>query len=141
VAAEALVLLPHDGTEAGVLPDHVDDGRAQAHGRLELLAVHQEAAVAAHGHHPAVRVHELGGDRRRQREAHPREAVGDQHRVRLMRGEHARDPQLVQPDVGHEDVRRPERAPDLPQGARRLDGERVVVARGLEAAEHDVVQP
>ena len=35
---------------------------------------------------------------------------------------------------------RPERLADLPQRARRLDGERVVVAAGLEAPEHDVVQ-
>ena len=84
---------------------------------------------------------ELGGDRRRERDAHPRQAVGHEHRVRLVGGEHARDPQLVQPDVGDQDVARPERLADLPQHPRRLHGEGVVVLGGLEAPEHDVVEP
>src|SRR4051794_1882457 len=51
VAAELLVLLPHDRAELGVLPDDVDDRGLQPHRRLELLHVHQEAAVAVDGHH------------------------------------------------------------------------------------------
>ena len=43
-----------------VLPDHVDDRGAQARRGLELLAVHQEAAVAADRDDLAVGVHELG---------------------------------------------------------------------------------
>ena len=41
-------------------------------GGLELLAVHEEAAVAVDGDDLAVGVHELGGDRGRHREAHAR---------------------------------------------------------------------
>ena len=53
-------------------------------------AVHQKAAVAADRDDVASRVHELGADRRRQREAHPGQAVGDQDRAGLVGGEHPR---------------------------------------------------
>ena len=74
------------------------------------------------------------------REAHPGQAVGDQHRVGLMCGEHAADPQLVQTDVADQDVGAAERLAQLPQHARRLHREGVVVLGGLEAAQHDVAQ-
>jgi hypothetical protein len=47
----------------------------------------------------------------------------------------------VEPDVGDQHVVAPERPPDLPQRARGLDGEGVVVLGRLEVAEHDVVEP
>ncbi len=141
VLAELLVLLPDDRAELLVLPDHVDDRGAQAHGGLELLVVHQEAAVAGDRDHVAVGVHDLGRDGGGEREAHAGQAVGDQHRVGLVGGEHAPDPQLVQADVGHEDVLAAERLADLVQRARGLDREVVVVLGGVEAAVHHVAQP
>jgi len=99
VATELLVLLPDDRAELAVLPDHVHDRGLEADRGLQLLAVHEKAAVAADGDHVAMRVDELGGDGRRQGEAHPRQTVGDQHRARLVGREHAADPELVQADV------------------------------------------
>src|SRR2546423_5892599 len=46
-AAELLVLLPGDGAELAVLPQDIDHRRAQAGRRLQPLAIHQEAALAA----------------------------------------------------------------------------------------------
>ena len=140
VAAELLVLLPDDRAVLAVLPDEVDDRRAQPHRGLELLAVHEEAAVAVDRHDLAVGVHELGRDRARHREAHARQAVGDQHRVGLVGREHAPDPQLVQAHVGDEDVVAAQRLADLPQHARRLDREGRRPRAACEAAEHDVAQ-
>ncbi len=141
VLAELLVLLPDDGAELAVLPDHVDDRGAQADGGLELLVVHQEAAVAGDRDHVAIGVHDLGRDGGRQGEAHAGQAVGDQHRVGLVRGEHAPDPQLVQAHVGDEDVLAAERLADLVQRARGLDREVVVVLGRVEAAVHHIAQP
>jgi len=50
-----------------------------------------------------------------------------------VRREHSRDPELVQADVGDQQVLAPERLSDLPQGAWRLGREVVVVASALEA--------
>src|SRR6185312_5649342 len=86
VAAELAVLLPHDRPVLPVLPDDVDDRRLQPDGSLELLAVHEKAAVAVDGDHLALRMDELGGDRARQGEAHPCKPVCDQDRIGLMRG-------------------------------------------------------
>ena len=140
MAAELLVLLPHDGSVLPVLPDDIHERRADPHRGLELLAVHQEAAVAAHRYDVAIPVHELGRDRRRHGEAHAREPVRDQDGVRLVRGEHAPDPELVEPDVRDQDVVAPERLPDLPQRARRLHREVGVVLRRLEVARHHLAQ-
>src|SRR3954469_4573353 len=68
--AELPVLLPHDRPELAVLPHDVHDRRLQPHRRLELLAVHEEAAVAVDGDHLAVGMHELGGDGARDGESH-----------------------------------------------------------------------
>src|SRR5215210_1436978 len=81
VAAELLVLLPDDRAVLAVLPDHVHERRADPDGGLELLAVHEEAAVAVHRHDVALRVDQLGRHGRGHREAHPREPVRDQHGV------------------------------------------------------------
>ena len=64
--------------------------RLEIDGRLQLLDVHEEAAVAAHRDDPALGVDELGRDGRGQREAHGGVAVRDQHRVGLVGGEGAR---------------------------------------------------
>ena len=140
VLAELVVLLPDDRAELAVLPDDVDERRLQAHRRLELLAVHEEAAVAVDRDHLALGVHELGGHRAGQREAHACKTVCNEDGVRLMRREHAADPQLVQPHVRDQDVLAPERLADLPQRPRGLHREGVVVLGLLEAPEHDVAQ-
>ena len=140
VAAELLVLLPDDRAVLAVLPHDVHRRRPEALGGLELLHVHEEAAVAVDGHHLALGVHELRRDPARHGEAHPGQAVGDDHRVRLVRGEHPRDPQLVQADVGDEHVLAPERLPDLPQRARRLHRELRIILCTLEPAEDEVAQ-
>ncbi len=58
-----------------------------------------------------------------------------------MGGKHARDPELVQADVGDQEVFAPEHLAQLPQRPRRLHREVLVVAGRLEAAQHDLVQP
>ena len=88
----------------------------------------------------AIGVHDLGRDRAGKREPHARQPVGDEHGVGLVRGEHPPDPQLVQPDVGDEDVVPAERAAQLPQRPRGLHRERVVVPRALQPAEDDLAQ-
>ena len=74
---ELVALLPVDQPVAVVAPDDHDDRGADALRGLELLGVHEEAAVAAQRDDLAVGVDELCRDRARQRDAHRREAVGD----------------------------------------------------------------
>src|SRR3954451_12047 len=138
--AELLILLPDDRPELPVLPDDRDERRLHPHRRLELLEVHQRAAVAADRHDLAVRMHELRGDARGYREAHPSQPVGNQDRVRLVRREHAPDPQLVHADVRNEDVAPPERLTYLPKRARRLHRPVAVLAGLLEVAVDHVVE-
>ena len=102
--AELVALLPVDQAVAVVTPDDDRDVCPDPLRGLELLAVHEEAAVAAHRDDLAVRMDELGGDRARQGDAHGREAVRDDHGIGLVRLVEARDPDLVGADVGHDDV-------------------------------------
>ena len=48
-------LLPADHSVGVVLQDEDDQVESEPHGRLELLGVHHEAAVAADGENPPVR--------------------------------------------------------------------------------------
>ena len=58
----------------------------------------------------------------------------------LVGGEHATDPELVQADVGDEDVLGAERLADVPQHAGRAHREVVVLARVAQRAEGNVAQ-
>ena len=94
VTAEALLLLPHDRAVLSVLPDDVDDRRAQPHGGLELLDVHQEA-VAADRHDvasPATRAAAIAVGSAMPIPARP---LAMNTVSGSTGGEHARDPQLV----------------------------------------------
>ena len=53
-----------------VIDDDDDDGQIVLHGRREILAVHQEAAVAGEGDHCSIREDPLGADRGRYAIAH-----------------------------------------------------------------------
>ena len=140
MVTKALLLLPGDRPELAVLPHQVYDGRPESHRGLELLAVHEEAAVAVDGDHAPARVHELGGDGGRQREPHAGQAVRDQDGSRLVRREHASDPELVQADVRDEDVVSAERLADLPRDARRAHRKTVVITAGVECSVDDFSQ-
>src|SRR5947208_1877955 len=65
---EMCLLLPLDEVVAAIAEDDVDNPEAEPACSLELLAVHEKAAVAADRHHPALGMDELGRDRGRQRE-------------------------------------------------------------------------
>ena len=70
-AARIFALLMHaDGAVHAVVGDDGDDGQRILHGGRQLLAGHQEAAVALEIDDRAIGVRELGGDRRRQAVAH-----------------------------------------------------------------------
>ena len=88
--AEVAQLVPGDQPVLGVVPDQDHERRLHAQRRLDLLRVHQEAGVARHRDHLALRVGQLGGDRARHRDAHRREAVGDDAGVGPLGLVHAR---------------------------------------------------
>ena len=70
-ARRILALLVHADRAEHAVVDHRDhDVGAVLHGRRELLAVHQEAAVARQRHDHAVGLGDLGRDRRRHAVAH-----------------------------------------------------------------------
>ena len=126
--AKLLLLLPADEAVVLVLPDEHHDGHVLAHGRLELLAVHHEATVARDRHHATLGVHQLGRDGTRHREAHRREAVGDEAGARFVAGVVTTDPDLVGAHVGHEDVVAAHHGAHVLEDAGRLHG--ICVARG-----------
>ena len=74
----ALLLLHVDERQRLIVEDHDDDGQAEPRHRLELGGHHHEPAVAGEAHHAPIGMDELGGDGRRQREAHGRQPVGDE---------------------------------------------------------------
>ena len=122
-------LVQLDDAERAVCPHEVHDREPEPLGGLELLDVHQEAAVARDRDDvPLARQHELGGDRRRHGEAHRRGAVRDQDGVRLVRRPEARDPELVRADVRDEDVVGPHHLAQVAQHPLRLHREPVVGA-------------
>jgi len=137
--AEVGLLLPLDQVVAAVAEDHVDDGEAQPLGGLELLDVHQKAAVAAHRHHLALGVDELGRDGGGQGKAHGGQAIGDQHRIGLVGGKGPGDPELVGADVRDENVLSPHaRAEQLAAaaGLGTLDADGRLVTRELGTRVH-----
>src|SRR5918993_99575 len=138
--AELVALLPVDEAVAVVAPDHDGDLRPEADRGLELLDVHQQAAVPAQRHDAPVRVDERRRDRARQRNAHRRESVRDDHRVGLVRLVQPRDPDLVGADVGHHDVVGREHPAELEDGLLGLDDRIVVVLGGPEVGEQPVAE-
>jgi hypothetical protein len=78
---------------------------------------------------------ELGGDGAREGDAHRREPVGDEDGVRLVGLVQPGDPDLVRPDVAHDDVLRAERTPEVVDGPLGLDRVAGVAHAGLEVAE------
>ena len=107
-AAELALLLHADQAVAVVVEDQRDERHLLAHRGLQLLGIHQEAAIARDGNHVAIRVQQLGGDRARQADSHRGEPIGDDAGVRPVAGVEAGDPHLVGTNVGHQDVVRAE---------------------------------
>ncbi len=83
-AGKVALLLDADGAVDAV--DRHDDLQRQAarHGDRELVARHQETAVADHAHHGAARFPQRGSNRGRDAEAH---RPGDRSQQALRRGE------------------------------------------------------
>src|SRR5439155_3655208 len=59
-------LLPSDTPETSVPEDQVHRGGPLPPRRLQLVNAHQESAVSAHGHDPAIRIGELRRDSSRE---------------------------------------------------------------------------
>ena len=92
-AAGVVPLLVHpDRPVHAVVDDQHDDRQLVLDGGRELLAAHQEVAVAGEAHDQAIRVDELGGDRGRQAVAH------GAARRRELRREAAELVEAVRPD-------------------------------------------
>ena len=96
-------LLPADHAIGGVLQDQDHEVELQPDRRLHLLRIHHEAAVAAHRHHPPVRIEDRGHHRRRQACAHGGERIVQQHRVGNVGPVVPREPDLVHPIVEGDD--------------------------------------
>src|SRR5438093_943418 len=103
-AAEDAALVRLDDAEAIVDEDHADDRRAHALRRLELLDIHEEAAVTRERDDLSLWEHKLRRDRSGQGDAHRGETVGDDDRVRHRRPIEPREPHLVRSDIAHDDV-------------------------------------
>src|SRR5437879_1544655 len=88
-------LLPSDAPETPVPEDQVHRGGPLTLRRLQFVDAHQESAVSAQGHDPAIRIGELRRDSPREGDAHRREAVRDDDRVRLHRPEETAEPDVV----------------------------------------------
>src|SRR5438105_2128974 len=131
-------LLPADHAVGIVAEDHDHDGEAEPDGGLELLHVHEEGAVAGHGHHAALGVEHLRRERPRQRDPHRREAVRDDHRVRVHGLEEPRHPELVGAHVGDHDVVRAEDLAEIVEEPLRLH-RKAVVGRALQQLGQDPV--
>jgi len=103
VVEAAVLLLPLDHAKGVVVDEKDDEVLEQTHGRLELLRVHHEAAVAAHDHDLTLWVDQLGGNARRQTSTHGGEGIVQQDRVGNVRLVVAREPELVHAVVERED--------------------------------------
>src|SRR5260370_25329738 len=79
---------------AVVVHDERDDVDPVTHGRLELLRVHQESAVAVNGEHGRVRAAELGAESDGEREPEPAEIE------RREKGPRPRELQTIVPAGG-----------------------------------------
>ena len=97
-------LLPADHAVRIVLQDQHDQVQPEPDRRFQLLAVHHEAAIAAHRQHPPVRIQHGGHHRRRQPRPHGRERVVEQQRVGDPRAIVAREPDLVHAVVKADDA-------------------------------------
>src|SRR5438093_1327831 len=113
-------LIPLDDPVGAVLEDDGHDRRPRPQRRLQLLHVHQEAAIAGRREDAPLGVEQLGADRAGECDAHAREAVRDDAGVRRRTWVQTRDPELVGADVAHQDVVVAERRAQLPYHALRL---------------------
>src|SRR5438132_311053 len=114
-------LLPSDTPETSVAEDQVHRGGPLTLRRLQFVNAHQESAVSAHGHDPAIRIGELRRDSPREGDAHRRQAVRDDDRVRLHRPEEPAEPEFVSSHVRDHQIVGPEDAAEPPQAPPRLD--------------------
>src|SRR5665647_1572883 len=129
-AAELAALVHLDEAIAAVSPDEDDEGQSEPFGGLELLHVHQEAAIAGDAHNLAsAAAHQSGGDGRRKPEAHGGEAVAHENGIGLTRLPEARHPQLVSAHVRDQDVVWRQGGAQVAQHALGLDRQVVVRPR------------
>src|SRR5439155_20790316 len=97
--AEDPPLVRLDDPEAIVDEDHAHDRGTHTLRRLELLDIHEKAAVPRERDDLPLREDELRRDRSGQRDAHRGETVRDDHRVRHRRAIQPRKPYLVRSDI------------------------------------------
>src|SRR3984957_19637425 len=97
-------LLPADHPESVVFQYQHDETELKAVRRFQLLRIHHESTVAAHGEDAAIRVEHCGHDGRWQTGAHGRERVIQQQCVRDVRAIVAREPDLVHAVVEADDA-------------------------------------
>src|SRR5258706_3215048 len=135
-APEVAQLVPGDEAVLRIVPDEDHDRRLHAHRRLDLLRVHHEARISRDRDHLLVGIRELGRNGARHRDAHRREAVGDDAGVGPLGAVHARHPHLVRAHVADGDILGPEYLAHVPHDLLRLHRE-VRVLRILGAVVED----
>ncbi|MCY1284104.1 hypothetical protein D9M70_329980 [compost metagenome] len=124
-------LLPADHAVAIVAQDDHREVHLQAHRGFQLLAVHHEAAIAAHRDDGLVRIDHVGGHGRRQAGAHGRQGVVQQHGVGHVRLVVAGEPDLVHAVVQGDDALRRQRPAHVGDQPLRVQREaRIVGAFG-----------
>lgn len=96
-AAAREVLLPTDQAVIVVVEDEAGEAGAEALGRLQLLHVHHEPAVAHGGHHLPIRVGERRSNAAGQRNPHAGESVRGDAAARATRREVAGNPPRCSP--------------------------------------------
>ena len=96
-------------------PDQHDDIAANPHRSFHLLHIHQEAGVSGDREHPAIGMHNTGGDCTGQCESHRTKTIRNQAGIRFMALVMPGNPHFVRTDIGQQDVMRAHDLPRIPK--------------------------
>ena len=99
-----MVLFPADHAISGVIQDQNHQVQVQPYRGFQLLRIHHEAAIAAHGKNPALGRKHRRHHRRRKARTHGGQGIIDEDRIRLVRDIVAGKPDLVDAIVERDDI-------------------------------------